>query len=214
MSLFFPEMFGLKVNDNLIVLGGGKKVSDPSDVNDEEYLRQTMTKHEIAARQRRRDQTESNQAQESGMGDDSQLNDFEGYDQLDFNTMRTNQMEDDCDAWNLMGLHHSIIKSIEQCETEEARQKMYGNILLVGGGAMFPGTQNHLAHLLLTQMKLNNKSYEANVCPKENSDLAHLAWKGACIMSCLDTSQELWVTPRLWNKYGIRALRERIPFNW
>lgn len=115
MSLFFPEMFGLKVNDNLIVLGGGKKVSDPSDVNDEEYLRQTMTKHEIAARQRRRDQTESNQAQESGMGDDSQLNDFEGYDQLDFNTMRTNQMEDDCDAWNLMGLHHSIIKSIEQC---------------------------------------------------------------------------------------------------
>lgn len=45
-------------------------------------------------------------------------------------------------------------------------------------------------------------------------DPAIIAWKGACIMSCLETAQELWIGDKEWEKIGIRLLRERAPFAW
>ena len=40
------------------------------------------------------------------------------------------------------------------------------------------------------------------------------AWKGAAIMSCLESAQELWIYPLEWEKNGVKILRERAPFMW
>ena len=40
------------------------------------------------------------------------------------------------------------------------------------------------------------------------------AWKGAAIMSCLESAPELWINQHEWQKYGLRILREKAPFMW
>lgn len=45
-------------------------------------------------------------------------------------------------------------------------------------------------------------------------DPAIAAWKGASIMSCLETAHELWIECSDWEKHGVRLLRERAPFTW
>ena len=40
------------------------------------------------------------------------------------------------------------------------------------------------------------------------------SWKGASILSCLDTTQELWIRNKEWNRFGVKILRERAPFYW
>jgi actin-related protein 8 len=39
-------------------------------------------------------------------------------------------------------------------------------------------------------------------------------WKGAGILSCLESAQELWITRSEWHHWGVRILRERSPFLW
>ena len=40
------------------------------------------------------------------------------------------------------------------------------------------------------------------------------AWKGAAILSCLESAQELWIGRHEWERIGVRLLRERAPFMW
>lgn len=49
--------------------------------------------------------------------------------------------------------------------------------------------------------------------PKE-MDPAETAWKGAAIMSCLESASELWIHRNEWEKQGVKILRERAPFMW
>lgn len=39
-------------------------------------------------------------------------------------------------------------------------------------------------------------------------------WKGAALMSCFDTAQELWIKQKEWSKFNVRVLREKAPFTW
>jgi actin-related protein 8 len=39
-------------------------------------------------------------------------------------------------------------------------------------------------------------------------------WKGAAILSCLGSAQELWINPKEWNRNGQKLLREKTPFPW
>lgn len=49
--------------------------------------------------------------------------------------------------------------------------------------------------------------------PKE-MDPGMTAWKGAAILSCLESAQELWIGRQEWERTGVRVLRERAPFMW
>lgn len=49
--------------------------------------------------------------------------------------------------------------------------------------------------------------------PKE-IDPGMTAWKGAAILSCLESAQELWISGQEWEHTGVRVLRERAPFMW
>ena len=39
-------------------------------------------------------------------------------------------------------------------------------------------------------------------------------WRGAAILSCLSSAQELWITPKEWNRQGQKLLREKSVFPW
>jgi len=41
-----------------------------------------------------------------------------------------------------------------------------------------------------------------------------IAWKGAAVLSFLDTCEELWIKQEEWERAGVRLLRERVPFIW
>jgi len=49
--------------------------------------------------------------------------------------------------------------------------------------------------------------------PKD-MDPGSTVWKGAGIMSCLESARELWVYPAEFQKWGIKVFRERAPFMW
>lgn len=49
--------------------------------------------------------------------------------------------------------------------------------------------------------------------PKE-MDPGMTTWKGAAILSCLESAQELWIGRQEWERTGVRVLRERAPFMW
>ena len=41
-----------------------------------------------------------------------------------------------------------------------------------------------------------------------------LAWKGGAIMATLTITAECWVTQADWTTFGVRAAREKLPFEW
>lgn len=219
MSVFFPDMFGLK-GDHLYQKFE-KFSSDPSDPNDDDYLIQTMSRHEQAARQRKKDSAVDllNVSQENSLFDDAQMDDDDMMDQSDL--LGKSQPEEESEAaynmLHLIGIHEAIVMSIDRCDSDEMKKRMYSNVIVVGGGLMFPGFQSWLHHLLWIHMPANVKpSIEAMdiiTRPKE-MDPRMTCWKGGAIMCCLDTAQELWITGAEWTKYGVRVLRERAPFLW
>jgi actin-related protein 8 len=66
---------------------------------------------------------------------------------------------------------------------------------------------------LLIRHALLAEQLDIITTPKE-MDPQMTAWKGAAIMSCLESAQELWIYPVEWEKLGVKILRERAPFMW
>ena len=48
----------------------------------------------------------------------------------------------------------------------------------------------------------------------QDMDPQIVCWKGASILACLDTTQELWIKQKEWKQFDVRMLRERAPFEW
>uniref|UniRef100_A0A034W7G6 Actin-related protein 8 n=1 Tax=Bactrocera dorsalis TaxID=27457 RepID=A0A034W7G6_BACDO len=116
----------------------------------------------------------------------------------------------------IMPIDQAIVRSIERCSTEEIKRKMYSCILLVGGSTKFPGFSKWLEQRVMLQLAATSTSYsafEVNAFTKE-MDAGMIAWKGAAIMSCLESAPELWIYSSEWEKYGLRILREKAPFIW
>lgn len=62
----------------------------------------------------------------------------------------------------------------------------------------------------------NRRKKEREMFPFTPQDLesSFVVWKGGCVLSCLDTAQELWIERPEWEFSGVRLLRERAPFSW
>ena len=116
---------------------------------------------------------------------------------------------------SLLSLDQAILRSIESCSNEELKRKMYSCILLVGGGSKFVGMERYLMQKIALQIPFQFRSdpTEIIVDAKDMSS-STTAWKGAAIMACLETAQELWILPQEWKKHGQKVLRERAPFPW
>lgn len=111
---------------------------------------------------------------------------------------------------------------------------MYGCILVVGGGMKFVGIGKWLQNRVGLQIPYLFRSEHLDIVtsPKEmdpamtgneiylicfwifNFYFGSLAWKGAAVMSCLESAPELWIQAAEWQKCGLRILREKAPFMW
>lgn len=116
-----------------------------------------------------------------------------------------------------LGLDKAILHSIDCCSSDDTKKKMYSSILVVGGGLMFHKAQEFLQHRILNKMPPSFRRIIENVevitRPKD-MDPRLIAWKGGAVLACLDTTQELWIYQREWQRFGVRMLRERAAFVW
>uniref|UniRef100_H3D395 Actin-related protein 8 n=1 Tax=Tetraodon nigroviridis TaxID=99883 RepID=H3D395_TETNG len=116
-----------------------------------------------------------------------------------------------------LGLDKAILHSIDCCVSDETKRKMYSSILVVGGGLMFQGAQEFLLHRIINKMPPSFRRLMDNVeiitRPKD-MDPRLISWKGGAVLACLDTTQEMWIHQREWQRFGVRMLRERAAFVW
>ncbi|XP_017155875.1 actin-related protein 8 [Drosophila miranda] len=110
----------------------------------------------------------------------------------------------------VMPLDQAVLEAIGRCATNETKRKMYGSILLVGSSVKIPGLAAWLQSCISLQVQPGT---EVNVFTK-GMDAGMVAWKGAAIMSVLESARELWITQVDWSRHGLRLLRERSPFLW
>ncbi|KAK4885379.1 hypothetical protein RN001_001650 [Aquatica leii] len=209
LSLFSPELFS--ITGSKVVHTQKRSLGDPEDPHDENYLRET-----------RRKGMKENLEPSSDI-----LND------LDPNNAGNNPNDDDIvvDAIDLvastaekdfivnpgqiLGLDQAVLQSIDRCPTEDLKRKMYGCILVVGGGMKFSGIGTWLQNRISLQIPYLYRAEQLDIITNpRDMDPAMAAWKGASIISCLETAHELWINSTEWEKYGVRILRERAPFTW
>ncbi|XP_034393581.1 actin-related protein 8 [Cyclopterus lumpus] len=116
-----------------------------------------------------------------------------------------------------LGLDKAVLHSIDCCASDETKRKMYSSILVVGGGLMFQGAQEFLLHRIINKMPPSFRRLVDNVevitRPKD-MDPRLISWKGGAVLACLDTTQEMWIHQREWQRFGVRMLRERAAFVW
>ncbi|KAL5963213.1 Actin-related protein 8 [Taenia solium] len=105
------------------------------------------------------------------------------------------------------------VDGVTDAKGDQLRQRLFGCILLVGGGAA--GLGGFLLSKWLTHELQNlvgdGTSVEVLTGTRGVPDLA---WHGAKLMLSTDAISDLWLTPAEWNRYGSRILREKAPFPW
>jgi len=233
MALFRPMAFGL-LGSHLIHTQA-RNEGDADDPYDDDYLKRTQ-RHTWAGRvagskkddpDMSRDASEQNLSQlddlaNEGMDDDSNdvpdvLNTTENIkSSRKADDEEDEEMDDESDL-HLMGVDEAIIHSIEKCDSEELRRKMYSCILVVGGGLQFEGAMTWLQYqvwqTMPPQTRLQLETMDIITKPKD-MDSSLTSWKGGAILACLDSTQELWIWQKEWRQFSVRMLRERAPFIW
>lgn len=226
MSLFHPEMLG--ITGSHLVRTQGRFLGDPEDPHDEFYLQMTSREAKLA---KKKDNTESKDNSELNLLDDSQLQTHMDEDSNDApdtlnvtDTVKGGRKADDDEpdmdtetSLQLMGVDQAILKSIERCGNDEVKKKMYSCIVVVGGGLKFEGAQQWLQYKVWVgmppQYRLMLETMDVITRPKD-MDPTFTCWKGAAVLACLDTAQELWIRQKEWKQFSVRMLRERAPFTW
>ena len=185
---------GLRNNMYLLEVTGKKSVSvmgrdpgDSEDPHDHLYLRETSRKY-----------TKTGDIQ----------NDDPDFDDNDLETVGPDIGSE------IVPIDQAIFRSIDMCISDDIKRKMFGSILIVGGGFRFAGGAQYLQARLAQLLGPNNPpTVEVMIDPKDgDSDLT--VWRGAAVMASMESAQELWIKPREWAKHGQKILRERAPFPW
>ncbi|XP_013912406.1 PREDICTED: actin-related protein 8 [Thamnophis sirtalis] len=234
MALFYPATFGI-VGQKMIVLQH-RSQGDPEDPHDEHYLLATQSKQEQSAKATadRKSMTklggfdgdlrgqsasaENIYPSEVDLGSshsDCIIGGNESEEMLTTHMSRKSAVSQF--EGKALGLDKAILHSIDCCASDDTKKKMYSSILVVGGGLMFHKAQEFLQHRILNKMPPSFRRVVENVevitRPKD-MDPRLIAWKGGAVLACLDTTQELWIYQREWQRFGVRMLRERAAFVW
>ncbi|XP_038866911.1 actin-related protein 8 isoform X2 [Salvelinus namaycush] len=238
MALFYPTTFGI-VGQKMTSLQH-RSQGDPEDPHDEHYLLGTQSKQDQSSKasaERKslpkppgfEGELSSQGGDPSERGGGAHGQDVElGHSQNDC-LMGGAEMEEPPSALlsrktamtqfegKALGLDKAILHSIDCCASDETKRKMYSSILVVGGGLLFHRAQEFLQHRILNKMPPSFRrvveSVEVITRPKD-MDPRLISWKGGAVLACLDTTQEMWIHQREWQRFGVRMLRERAAFVW
>lgn len=231
MGLFVSDLLGLQGPKLTHVQK--RSDGDPDDPLDDFFLRQTTSREaKLPKKKDNTDMSRDNSEVNLTQLDDSQLQDQMDEDSNDapdnlqaadiskgsrrLDIEEEQQIESE-PVKQLMGIDKAILQSIERCASDEVKKKMYSCIIVVGGGMMFEGAQQWLQYRVWVgmppQYRLMLETMDVLTKPKE-LDPRLVCWKGATILACLDTTQELWIKQKEWKQFSGRMLRERAPFMW
>ncbi|XP_013137962.1 PREDICTED: actin-related protein 8 [Papilio polytes] len=206
LSLFYTDL--LKITGQKSTKIQSRQPSDPEDPFDAEFLRETGRKREtVDPIANESQQFESvNENQPTGNADEDIVVDTLDGGPGDIVSLAPGQV---------LGLDAAILQSIDRCSSEELKRKMYSSILIVGGGVKVHGLNLWLQNRLALQIPYAYKTEQLEIVtsPKD-IDPASTVWKGAAVMSCLESAIELWINQSEWTKFGLKILRERAPFIW
>lgn len=206
LSLFYTDL--LKITGQKSTKIQSRQPSDPEDPFDAEFLRETGRKREtVDPIANESQQFESvNENQPTGNADEDIVVDTLDGGPGDVVSLAPGQV---------LGLDAAILQSIDRCSSEELKRKMYSSILIVGGGVKVHGLNLWLQNRLALQIPYAYKTEQLEIVtsPKD-IDPASTVWKGAAVMSCLESAIELWINQSEWTKFGLKILRERAPFIW
>ncbi|XP_054834793.1 actin-related protein 8 [Eublepharis macularius] len=235
MALFYPATFGI-VGQKMTSLQQ-RSQGDPEDPHDEHYLLATQSKQEQSAKATADRKSMSKpggfegdlRGQSSGIAENLYPPEVELGSSHSDCIIGGNESEEPLTAHisrktavsqfegKALGLDKAILHSIDCCASDDTKKKMYSSILVVGGGLMFHKAQEFLQHRILNKMPPSFRRIVENVevitRPKD-MDPRLIAWKGGAVLACLDTTQELWIYQREWQRFGVRMLRERAAFVW
>ncbi|XP_045618086.1 actin-related protein 8 isoform X1 [Procambarus clarkii] len=211
LSLFYPDL--LKITGPKATLTQKPNPGDPDDPFDENYLRETS----------RRGCREAAEAMEVGGGEggDAGEEDIVVDDQPlpPAQVVPSMSVRNDSSTFSstekLLSLEQAILTSIDRCQSDEMKRKMYSSILIVGGGAKFKSIGKWLQSRLTLQIPVAYRPEQIEIITRaKDMDPCMTAWKGAALMTCLEGSNELWIQQSEWNKHGVKILREKCPFIW
>lgn len=211
LSLFSPELFG--ITGAKAVHTQKRSTGDPEDPHDENYLREIRRKGIKENLEPSSDLLSEVYYEHTNIQNNTNDDDIV-VDTIDA-VVPSSDKEFIINPGQILGLDQAVLQSIDRCPNEDLKRKMYGCILIVGGGMKFQGIATWLQNRISLQIPYVYRAEQLDIIinPRD-MDSAMVAWKGASIMSCLETAQELWIPVREWEKYGVRMLRERAPFTW
>ncbi|CAM4713189.1 unnamed protein product [Leuciscus chuanchicus] len=233
MALFYPAAFGIVGQKMTSLLH--RSQGDSEDPHDEHFLLTTQSKQDQSSRataERRSFPKPSGLEGESSLSDPLEKGNLAQ--DLELSHAQAEGLVPGAEAeessalvsrsaaitqfeGKALGMDKAILHSIDSCGSDETKRKMYSCVLVVGGGLMFPGAQEFLQQRILNKMPPSFRCLVENVevitRPKD-TDARVTAWKGGSVLACLDTTQELWIHQREWQRFGVRMLRERAAFVW
>lgn len=231
LSLFFPDMYGMTGSGRTRVQQ--RCEGDPADPHDDFYLRQVQRGQDPSKLSKKKDDKDTTRDGPDFNMDDSTMNPLQDEDSNDMpenlpltdptKLGRRQDLEEEEEEEGaeplpeLMGIDKAILYSIDRCGSDETKKKMYSTILVVGGGMNFEGAQPWLQYRIWMgmahQYRLMLETMDVITKPKD-MDPQIVCWKGATVLACLDTTQELWIKQKEWKQFDVRLLRERAPFVW
>ncbi|KAF9948374.1 actin-like protein arp8 [Modicella reniformis] len=117
---------------------------------------------------------------------------------------------------SLVALDVVVAQAISNCGSEERSKKLYGSIILVGGGGMIQGFDRVLEDRLFQALPATLTTVEkVEVLPSpRDMDPRLLVWKGASVLGKLESAKELWIKPLEWDLQGRKVLRDKSLFFW
>ncbi|XP_034952466.1 actin-related protein 8 [Chelonus insularis] len=213
LSLFQPELFKITGTHNAHVQK--RYTGDSEDPHDDNYLRET-SRRGIKENLEQTLELQEEVAPPAVTGEEEVV-----VDNVDAAPIVISNRDLDAPRefvvgpQQLLGLDHAVLQSIDRCPTEDLKRKMYSCILVVGSGMKFQGIGMWLHNRISLQIPYVYRAEQLDIItqPKE-MDPGMTSWKGAAILSCLESAQELWITQEEWERFGVRVLRERAPFMW
>ncbi|KYN00766.1 Actin-related protein 8 [Cyphomyrmex costatus] len=212
LSLFQPELFRITGTHNVHVQK--RSLGDPEDPYDENYLRETSRRGMKETLDHSSEMQEEAAAAPAVVGDDEVV--------VDASDPAPSLLNRDLDVprdfvipQQLLGLDQAILQSIERCSNEDLKRKMYSCVLVVGSGLKFKGIGMWLRNRISLQTPYMYRPEQLDIITQpKDMDPGMTTWKGAGILSCLESAHELWISRTEWHRWGVRILRERSPFLW
>ncbi|XP_050454299.1 actin-related protein 8 isoform X3 [Cataglyphis hispanica] len=213
LSLFQPELFRITGTHNVHVQK--RSLGDPEDPYDENYLRETSRRGMKESLDHSSEMQEETATVPTTAGEDDVVVDAVGDTAPSLSNRDLEAPRDFVVPQQLLGLDQAILQSIERCSNEDFKRKMYSCVLVVGSGLKFKGIGTWLRNRISLQTPYMYRPEQLDIITQpKDMDPGMTTWKGAGILSCLESAQELWIARTEWHRWGVRILRERSPFLW